>query len=336
MDGFDLEKSYGDKVPPNPQYAFVERDEIQPIWDLASQYVLADAMFTSQIDSSFASHQYIIAGQAGDAANIPRLKWGCGGGRNDVIDTLQSDRTIGPQVPPCFDYPTIADELETKGLTWRSYAAGQKNANSGYDGYEAIHHIVRSPDWGRHVHSPPASFLKDIANGKLASVTWITPTGHASDHPAPQGGGKQGPQWVANVVNAVGESRFWDTSAVFVMWDEWGGWYDHVPPRYVDFDGLGFRVPLIVISPYAKRGYVSHVQYEHGSILKFVEDTFGLGRLAASDTRATSPAADCFDFTQNARPFVPIKTKLRARDFIDAPPDLSIIDAEEAFPPHEF
>ena len=84
------------------------------------------------------------------------------------------------------------------------------------------------------------------------------------------------------------------------MWDDWGGLYDHVPPPYEDYDGLGFRVPLIVISPYAKQDYVSHVQYEHGSILRFIEDHYGLGRLAASDTRANDPAVDCFDFTQTA------------------------------------
>ena len=125
-----------------------------------------------------------------------------------------------------------------------------------------------------------------------ATVTWVVPNGNSSDHPAPQGGGQHGPEWVGNVVNAIGESRYWNNTAVFIFWDEWGGWYDHVPPPYVDFDGLGFRVPMIVVSPYSRLGRVSHVEYEHGSILKFIEDTFGLARLSATDTRANSPAAD--------------------------------------------
>ncbi|HZY96028.1 MAG TPA: alkaline phosphatase family protein, partial [Candidatus Cybelea sp.] len=83
---------------------------------------------------------------------------------------------------------------------------------------------------------------------------------------------------------------------------------------YVDFDGLGFRVPLLVISPYAKRGYVSHVQYEHGSILKFIEDRFNLARLSASDTRASSPADDCFDFSQAPRKFASFGKPLRVQD----------------------
>ena len=85
-----------------------------------------------------------------------------------------------------------------------------------------------------------------------------------------------GPDWVASLVNAVGESKYWSSSAIFIFWDDYGGWYDHVAPAMVDYDGLGFRVPMLIISPYAKKGYISNVQYEHGSILRFVEDQFGL------------------------------------------------------------
>ena len=102
------------------------------------------------------------------------------------------------------------------------------------------------------------------------------------------------------------------------MWDEWGGWYDHVPPPYEDYDGLGIRVPLLIISPYAKRDYVSHVQYETGSVLRFIEDQYGLAALSASDARANDPAGDCFDFSQQPRPFVPFKTKMTLRDFARA------------------
>ncbi len=87
----------------------------------------------------------------------------------------------------------------------------------------------------------------------------------------------------------MGESKFWDSTAIFVQWDDWGGIYDHVPPPYENRDGLGFRVPLIVMSPYAKKNYVSHVVYETASVLRFTEDLFGLRRLAAADARANSP-----------------------------------------------
>ena len=117
-----------------------------------------------------------------------------------------------------------------------------------------------------------------MAAGKLASLTWITPLCPDSDHLACGGG--FGPSWVTAVVNAVGESKFWDSTVIFVQWDDWGGMYDHVPPPFRGYDGLGFRVPLIVISPYAKKNYVSHVQYETASVLRFTEDLFSLPRLS--------------------------------------------------------
>ncbi|MGA7354433.1 MAG: alkaline phosphatase family protein, partial [Candidatus Cybelea sp.] len=129
-------------------------------------------------------------------------------------------------------------------------------------------------------------------------------------------------------VNTIGESKFWKSTAIFVQWDDWGGLYDHVPPPYEDYDGLGFRVPLLVISPYAKQNHVSHVQYETASVLRFAEDLFGLGQLAAADARATSPAPDCFDFHQEARAFVPIKAPKNRRFFINQPGDYRVPDYE--------
>lgn len=124
----------------------------------------------------------------------------------------------------------------------------------------------------------------------------------ASDHPA--SGADQGPLWVTRVVNAVGKSKYWDSTAIVVLWDDWGGWYDNAPPQRLNYTSLGFRVPMIVISPYAKGGYVSHTDYDFGSVLKFVEETFNLGSLDTSDASANS-IADAFDFSQRPRAFVP-------------------------------
>ncbi len=157
-------------------------------------------------------------------------------------------------------------------------------------------------------------------------MTWVTPTYANSDHGG--SGSKTGPSWVASLVNAVGKSKYWKSSAIFIFWDDPGGWYDPEPPAYVDNDGLGFRLPLLIISPYAKQGLVSHVHYEHGSILKFVEDQFGLGRLAASDTRAKSPERDCFDFSRPPRKFVPIKAPYDENYFVQQPIDRRLPDTE--------
>jgi phospholipase C len=320
MDGFDLE-NVGGPHGAYPMYGYVPQVESKPYFDLAEQYVLGDRMFTSHLDMSFVSHQYMIAGQARSAVNLPGGIWGCGGGKNNQVLTLTEQRTYGGTEAPCFDYPTLGDELDAAKLPWRFYAA---SATDFWSGYQAIRHIRDGPDWANVL--PNTQFFSDVAAGQLGAVTWITPTCANSDHAGCESA--TGPDWVASLVNAVGESKFWKTTAIFVMWDEWGGWYDHVPPPYVDYDGLGLRVPLLVISPYARHGYVSHVQYEHGSILRFIEDQFRLGRLSASDSRANSPENDCFDFTQPPRAFVPIKTHKSAADFVRDFPDRRIPDTE--------
>jgi phospholipase C len=120
-----------------------------------------------------------------------------------------------------------------------------------------------------------------------------------------------GPAWVTSIVDAVGQSKFWDSNVIFVMWDDWGGYFDPVKPVTKDYDGLGFRVPLIIISPYAKRHVVLHRQLETASVLRFIEDNFGLSVLAAADARAADPAAAALDYSQRPRPFKSIEGALR-------------------------
>jgi phospholipase C len=323
MDGFDKEGSYGG--PQNPEYVYVPHSESKPYWDMANEWVLGDDFHTSQVDESFASHQYIIAGQAASSVDVPNQgEWGCAG--NGQVETLTQARKYGATQKPCFDYTTLGDELDAAGLTWRFYASKIAQPMGGFwSGYQAIKHIRYGKDWA-NVVTPQKTILTDVPGGKLASVTWVTPTCETSDHSACGGG--LGPAWVTSVVNAIGESKYWDSTAIFVFWDDWGGLYDHVPPPMVDYDGLGFRTPLLVISPYAKHHFVSKVQYEHGSILKFAEDIFGLPRMADSDTRATSVAGDCFDFNQKPRKFVPIQAPQKASFFLTRAADERAPDYE--------
>ncbi|MGA8534133.1 MAG: alkaline phosphatase family protein [Candidatus Tumulicola sp.] len=300
MDGFNKEPADG------PIYAFVPHNESQPYFDMAHEWVLGDRMHQSHLDESFVSHQYIIAAQAQSSVDLPGGFWGCDGPPSEIVATITKERKYGKYQRPCFDYMTLGDELDNAGLSWRFYSSNIHDSEDYvWSGYQAVRHIRFGPDWKKDIITPQKRFIKDVAGGTLENVTWITPICKNSDHV--NCGGGFGPSWVTSLVNAVGKSQFWDSTAIFVMWDDWGGLYDHVPPPHVDYDGLGFRVPLLVISPYAKKGYVSHVRYETGSILRFAEDVFGLGQLAASDTRANSPAGDCFDFTQPPRKFVPIK-----------------------------
>jgi phospholipase C len=300
MNGFDNEASYGGpKGVEYPMYAYVPHEESKPYFDMAREWVIADHMFASQLDGSFTAHQYIVAAQSGHAVNIP-ITGGCGSGPYNWISTLTQRRVFGRNEKACFKYKTLANELERARLSWRFYTADKASSSFAFD-----KRVYGSPEWYKDVIQPPSRFLSDLSGGKLANMTWITPTCPDSD--AVSCGGGDGPAWVASLVNAVGESKFWDSTAIFVQWDDWGGLYDEAAPPFKDYDGLGFRVPLLVISAYAKRDYVSHVQYETASVLRFTEDIFGLRQMAAADRRATSPATDCFDFSQPPRRFVPIK-----------------------------
>ena len=160
-------------------------------------------------------------------------------------------------------------------------------------------------DWTNNVIIPNTQVLTDIANGQLASVSWVIPRGQASDHPGISDG--SGPSWVASVVNAIGNSQYWSNTAIVITWDDWGGWHDYVSPTLTGGPGIinsyehGFRVPLIVVSPYAKPAYIFHQVKDFGSILKFIEGTFSLPNIApgaspayADATTSTGDLSDCF------------------------------------------
>lgn len=333
MNGFNDEwagcghYSYPPCPNPHPQYSYVPHDETKPYFAMAHQYVLADEMFASNFDaSSFVSHQYIIAGQASSAVNYPDSWWGCEGGKTDQVGTVTQARGYGKYIQACFDNQTLGDELDAADLSWGFYTASIDGDGNLWSSYQAIRHIFYGADWHKDVIWPQTRFFHDVERGRLRTVSWITPTCQNSDHAGC--GSKTGPSWVTALVNAIGKSRYWDSTAVFIFWDDYGGWYDPVPPKKLDYDGLGLRIPLLIVSPYAKRGYVSHVHYEHGSILRFIEDQFGLAQLAPTDTRATSPQADCFDFNQPPRKFVPIEAPNRETYFLHQRPDPRPPDAQ--------
>ena len=182
---------------------------------------------------------------------------------------------------------------------------------------DAIQHIRYGADYA-NVSTPQTNIISDVQSGKLAQVSWVIPTAAASDHARSTDG--TGPAWVASVVNAIGASPYWSDTAIFITWDDWGGWYDHVKPQQFNAYELGFRVPLIVVSPYARPAYVSHVQHEFGSILKFTESTFGLGTLGYTDARADD-LSDCFDYAQQPIAFRTIQSTRSASYFRQLPAD---------------
>ena len=285
-------------------------------------------MFSTQAGPSFPAHQYLLSGAATvsegsslRAAENPldanqRFTGGCDAPKGTVVTLIDRTGNENQETYPCFDRPALTDLIDNKSLTWRYYETG---TGAGlWNAPDAIKHIRNSSEYSEDVVSPPVRVLNDIKDFSLANVVWVTPTGKASDHPGATNG--TGPSWVASIVNAIGKSRYWNSTVIFVTWDDWGGFYDHVAPHQYNAYELGFRVPLIAVGPYAKRGYVSHVHHEFGSILKFTEKAFGLGTLGATDQRADD-LSDCFNFGAQPRTFVPIKAPLDAQYFLHQPPD---------------
>lgn len=305
MNGFD-HGPFGPKA-----YQYANHTEVAPYWALARKFALADHTFQTAGSSSFISHLDLVAGSTAinatqslidDPSSLP---WGCDAPPGTTTSLLDADGKLlvngGPY--PCLDFTTIRDRLDSASLSWKFYDPvflERSGVGTLWNPYEAIKAVRYSYEWGNNIVTPETLIFQDLSSGHLANVSWVIPDIANSDHP--DNLSTTGPSWVASVVNAVGQSQYWKSTAIIVVWDDWGGLYDHVPPPQLDYEGLGCRVPMLVISPYARRGYVSHTRYEFGSILRFLEDNWSLQNLGTTDVRANS-IADMFDLNQLPRPF---------------------------------
>jgi phospholipase C len=248
---------------------------------------------------------------------------GCAAPADQLVAMVDPAGTESNSMYPCFEHPTLTDLLDAANVSWRYYAP---SAGSIWTGPNAIQHMCGpnatppnatacvGSDWTgtspkvvlNQTQSNP-QILTDIANNQLPQVSWVIPDGDDSDHASSNNG--CGPSWVTSIVNAIGSSKYWSNTAIVITWDDWGGWYDHVAPTVIN-NGTswgsgyvyGFRVPMIVISPYAKPAYISHVAHDFGSILKFVESTFSLPSLGYADAPADN-LADFFNPSQAATQF---------------------------------
>ena len=334
MDGFDLSGAWVGASGLAP-YQYVDPAQIRPYWVMAQRYVLGDRMFQTQGSSSYTAHQDLIAGDTPyspdvDVIDAPSLgPWGCDAPKGTTVPTIGKYGAYTQTGPfPCFKYATMRDLLDDAHVSWKYYTPSLAEPALGgwaWNAFDSIHAVRYGPEWNTNVSSPNTNFFTDVANGQLPNVSWVIPDGNDSDHPGHDS--DTGPSWVAQVVNAVGRSKYWKSTAIVVVWDDWGGMYDHVPPPQLGFGGLGFRVPMLLVSPYAKHGYISHTQYEFASILKFAEDNWDLGRLGRNDRRANS-IVDCFDFTQSPRKFGTISAKYSLQYFLRRPPSNVPVDDE--------
>jgi phospholipase C len=265
-------------------------------------------MFEPISSASYSAHLFLVAGQSANAVDGPDSGGsGCDAppGSNVPLQDPSTGQELAPGVFPCFNIPTLGDVMDQHGVSWRFYAPGLTDPGHVWSSYDSFADIRYGPDWSSKVINPPGQILTDVGNGELAAMTWVTPTYQTSDHPG--NASNSGPAWVTSIVDAIGQSQFWNSTAIFVTWDDWGGWYDHVPPPVSQtnpYFAWGLRVPVIVISPYARPAYVSHVLHTTGSILHFAEVVFDLPRLGEEDAR-DDDFTDAFNFSQAPTPFTP-------------------------------
>jgi phospholipase C len=232
----------------------------------------------------------------------------------------------GNPIFPCIDPPTIFNELDSAHISWKYYTP---SVDSLWNSVYAIKSLYDNDQ--ANVIVPETTVLSDIQNGHLAHVSYVIPSGQNSDHPSR--GDIGGPTWVASVVNALGESKYWNKCAVIVVWDDWGGWYDHVAYRHpagkpIDPFEYGYRVPLMAIGPFAKSNWVDHTDRDFAAIPHFIEHVYGLGSLGALDAQ-TDDLFSMFNFGGTARKFSHIPTgKVTIKNLIDRPPDLTPVDSD--------
>jgi hypothetical protein len=257
-------------------------------------------MFSSIQGASFVNHLYTVGAQSSNIFTQSTPSQTNGGSCDSIPGTstyVWNDDNTVTQTFPCLDFTTLADELQSAGVSWKFYASLLGQPGYPFTTLAAISHIRFTSLWNNVVDHK--LFNNDAQSGNLPAVSWLIPTSGNDEHPP--SGTCPGENWTVAALNAIMSGPDWNTTAVFIMWDDFGGFYDHVSPPVVDKFGLGPRVPLLIISPYAIAGKISHTQYEPASILKFIEERFGLPPLTLRDANANS-TTDSFDFTQAPLP----------------------------------
>jgi phospholipase C len=301
MDGFMLAESEN-----NHTMSYYDNKTIPYYWDLAKHYVLADNFFSSVLSYSLPNHWYAIAGQAPTASIYHALA------QKPQAATDNEKQIQKEYLREANHTRTIADVFMNRtagtSITWKYYyhkinVGGYKDAIRDGDTYDfwnpfAAKSSSYTERYASHFVSRDQIF-DDLNNGTLPQVSWVIPKDNLSEHPPHDI--RHGMDWVVHVVDSIMASPYWKNTAIIVTWDDYGGFYDHVRPPSIDKYGLGFRIPAIIISPYAKSGYIDHTQYQFESILKFIEWRFNMPSLNDRDRNANN-LLNAFDFSQKPTP----------------------------------
>jgi phospholipase C len=326
MDGYD-KVTNGETLN---GYTSFEREGIPNYWAYADNFVLSDHTFSSMYGPTFPEHLYTVAAFGADVVGNKNETATEGGYCGDLNETaprfeppitpkerreiMRAEETVDIEnitkfwenVRACFDFEVIQDQLIDEGISWRYYA----DDGSWMNALLAIEHIYNSKHWGANVQ-PPEQFLEAVKDEKMKEVTWVVPPPGFNEHP----GGPSvcmGENWTVEHVNAIMRSKYWDETAIFITYDDFGGFYDHVPPPHYDHMGLGPRAPMLIISPWAKEGFVDSTTYEFSSVLTFIETVMGLDCLTDRDCESSN-MLNAFDFEQEPD-FEERKLILKQRD----------------------
>jgi phospholipase C len=302
MDLFDI--NYGGNLK-GDFLAFTQmgQADIPNYWAYAQRFSLADNMFSSLHGPSLPNHLYTIAGQSDGVVSVPALPdptskgWGCDSVSPLTVQFLQSDGSLADGVP-CFDIQTLGDVLDAGKVSWKSYSGLYGASGYQWNVYNNIRHIRFGPEWSNRI-ADQNLFDNDALTGNLPAVAWLTAPNEKTEHP--NYSTCYGENWTVDKINAIMQGPDWGSTAIFLTWDDFGGFYDHVAPPQIDNFGLGPRVPMIIISPYATAGVITHTVYEFSSVLRFIEEIFNLPALKTRDVTAND-MMDAFDFTQKPLP----------------------------------
>ncbi len=292
-DGSSFNPSYTPGRNPKDVMGWHDYREIPNYWNYARLYVLQDRMFESVASYSLPAHLYMLAAQSGGYTGYKQ------------------------PMPTTYNFPEITELLTSGKIDWKYYVTSgklpdtedahvvgsQSQEEQNPDKYTLWNPLpafpkVQDDPTQRSRLQGTARFYADAKDGNLPQVSWVIPSGAVSEHPP--AGVREGMAYVTGLVNAVMQSPDWNSTAIFISWDDWGGFYDHVPPPQIDQYGLGIRVPGLVISPYARENYIDHNTYSFESWLKIVEERFDVHPMTARDTTALDMIAS-FDFNQRPR-----------------------------------
>jgi phospholipase C len=325
MDGMDSVMAENASADPHQPYGQYYESDIPNYWLLAKDFTLADHFFSGMLGPSFPGHLFTLAAQAGWAIGNPNTQythpyWGCDQTAGTLIPILDQNVCAQQNVFPCFKIPSIPDILP-KGITWKFY--GTKLPLIGTEPwtmFDAVNAVRYGAGWSNVVLLDD-QLKNDIAANALPNVSWIVDQDTNSEHPNPGNfcpGNLcsicNGENWTVHHINMIMNSPYWKDTAILITYDDWGGWYDHVPPprQYGNTCtttspppayGLGFRLPLIIVSPYAKPHFVFKEASEQASIAHFIEKVFGSTQTlhdidpAAQDKQAND-LLGAFDFNQ--------------------------------------